>query len=174
MLVWLLISFYSGVALGFRGPHHPRSSVSHHHYSPQKEVKLTQDAELLHDASHLKEDMGPLADKLDLSKLSDQELEFYYFTLHDVDNNTKLDGLEILHAIQHTLHEHDDEGDNKQLRDSQHKDGEDDLPWIVELIDRVLAEDDLDNDGYLGYIEYMLGRQRNPGDEASKDRRLNI
>jgi len=29
--------------------------------------------------------------------------------LHDVDNNTKLDGLEILHALQHTLHENDEE-----------------------------------------------------------------
>lgn len=35
----------------FRGPHHPKSSVSHHHYVPIKDVKLTQDEELLHDAA---------------------------------------------------------------------------------------------------------------------------
>ncbi|GLH16333.1 Uncharacterized protein GBIM_20625 [Gryllus bimaculatus] len=29
-----------------------------------------------------------------------------------------------------------------------------------ELIDRVLLEDDLDRDGYLSYVEYVLGRQR--------------
>ncbi|XP_051176485.1 multiple coagulation factor deficiency protein 2 homolog [Leptopilina boulardi] len=174
MFLLLLISLHSGIAFGFRGPHHPQSSVSHHHYAPQKEIKLTQDAELLHDTSHLKEDMGPLADQLDLSKLSDQELEFYYFKLHDVDNNTKLDGLEILHAIQHTLHEHGNEGDNKELSDYQPKEQENDLPWIIELIDRVLEEDDLDNDGYLGYIEYMLGRQRDQGEKALKDRILNI
>lgn len=31
---------------------------------------------------------------------------------------------------------------------------------FAELIDKVLAEDDLDNDGYLSYIEYVLGRQK--------------
>lgn len=30
----------------------------------------------------------------------------------------------------------------------------------AELIDRVLEEDDLDQDGYLSYIEYVVGRQR--------------
>lgn len=29
-----------------------------------------------------------------------------------------------------------------------------------ELIDKVLEEDDLDRDGYLSYIEYVVGRQR--------------
>lgn len=177
MLLLLLISLHSGITLGFRGPHHPQSSVSHHHYAPQKDIKLTQDAQLLHDTSHLKEDMGPLADQLDLSNLTDQELEFYYFKLHDIDNNTKLDGLEILHAIQHTFHSVDNEGENNELSDYQHKEeeNENDLPWIIELIDRVLEEDDLDNDGYLGYIEYMLGRQRDQGNnKALKDKILNI
>lgn len=34
---------------------------------------------------------------------------FHNYRIHDVDNNTKLDGLEILHALQHTLHENDEE-----------------------------------------------------------------
>lgn len=32
---------------------------------------------------------------------------FKIFRVHDFDNNTKLDGLEILQAIQHTVHSHD-------------------------------------------------------------------
>lgn len=47
-----------------------------------------------------------------LEDMSDDELEFHYFKLHDFDNNTKLDGLEILNAIQHTAHNsagHEDE-----------------------------------------------------------------
>lgn len=32
--------------------------------------------------------------------------------------------------------------------------------FFKELIDKVLEEDDLDDDGYLGYTEYVLGRQR--------------
>ncbi|XP_011643434.1 multiple coagulation factor deficiency protein 2 homolog [Pogonomyrmex barbatus] len=150
MEIIFLISFCLGLATGFRGPHHPRSSVSHHHYTPQKEVKLTQDAELLHDATHLKEDMGYIGNQLDFSKMSEQEIEFHYFQIHDIDNNTKLDGLEIFHALEHTLHESDEE-DTMQ-------DTEQDL--IIELIDKVLEEDDLNNDGYLEYVEFVLGRQR--------------
>lgn len=39
----------------------------------------------------------------------------YFCRVHDSDNNSKLDGLEILQAIQHTSHEDDklpDEPDN--------------------------------------------------------------
>ncbi|KAG7198077.1 hypothetical protein KM043_018245 [Ampulex compressa] len=157
MVAVLLISLCIGVTSGFRGPHHPKSSVSHHHYVPQSNIKLTQDTELLHDATHLKEDMGPMGEQLDFSKMTAQEIEFHYFKVHDVDNNTKLDGLELLHAIQHSFHENRLADVEQGKRDIE---GEDDLPWIVGLIDKVLKEDDLDNDGYLGYIEYVIGRQR--------------
>ncbi|KAG5308671.1 MCFD2 protein, partial [Acromyrmex insinuator] len=151
--------FCLGLATGhFRGPHHPRSSVSHHHYTPDSDaIKLTQDDELLHDATHLKEDMGSMADQLDFSKMTEQEIEFHYFQIHDFDNNTKLDGLEILHALQHTMHENEEEGIQKPEED-----------WIVVLIDKVLEEDDLNNDGYLEYVEYVLGRQR---DHVAQDKR---
>ncbi|XP_024873954.1 multiple coagulation factor deficiency protein 2 homolog [Temnothorax curvispinosus] len=157
-----LISFYLGLATGhFRGPHHPKSSVSHHHHAPQNDVKLTQDAELLHDATHLKEDMGSMADQLDFSKMTEQEIEFHYFQIHDVDNNTKLDGLEILHALQHSLHESSAYSDEEDAMQS-------DQDWIVGLIDKVLEEDDLNNDGYLEYVEYVLGRQR---DHVTQEKR---
>ncbi|GAB1863965.1 Multiple coagulation factor deficiency protein 2-like protein [Camponotus japonicus] len=150
MEVILLITLWLGLATGhFRGPHHPKSGISHHHYTPQNEIKLTQDSELLHDTTHLKEDIGPMADQLDFSKMTEQEIEFYYFKIHDIDNNTKLDGLEILHALQHTLHEDGEETQSEQ-----------DLSWIVDLIDKVLAEDDVNNDGYLEYVEYVMGRKR--------------
>lgn len=46
-----MTAFFLEFALGFRGPHHPKSGISHHHYAPQKDgLKLTQDTELLHDA----------------------------------------------------------------------------------------------------------------------------
>ncbi|XP_011505808.1 PREDICTED: multiple coagulation factor deficiency protein 2 homolog [Ceratosolen solmsi marchali] len=153
MLVLLLIVFVLNVASSFRGPHHPRSSISHHHYTPQGHVKLTQDEELLHDTMHIKEDLGALGNQIDISKMSEQELEFHYFRLHDIDNNTKLDGLEMLHAIRHTLHDNDEDANEYYLDD-------DDLYWIVELIDKVLEEDDLDNDGYLGYVEFVHSRKR--------------
>ncbi|XP_011303917.1 multiple coagulation factor deficiency protein 2 homolog [Fopius arisanus] len=153
---------------GFRGPHHPRGSVSHHHYTPQRDVKLTQDTQLLHDTAHLIEDMGDFGNEIDVSKMTEQQLDFYYFQAHDVDNNTKLDGLEMLHAIQHSFHH--DEDDHEVVDEASQ------IPFIVELIDRVLEEDDLDHDGYLGYIEYVLARQKTGGDteKPQKDLKLEI
>ncbi|XP_034189627.1 multiple coagulation factor deficiency protein 2 homolog isoform X1 [Osmia lignaria lignaria] len=176
MLTTLFIGLCIGSSNGFRGPHHPRSDISHHHYSPQKNIKITQDANLLQDATHLKEDMGSMADQLDFSNMTEQEIEFHYFKVHDVDNNAKLDGLEILHAIQHTFHENKvtnnkGEGFSEETKSA---DCEDDLPWIVELIDKVLKEDDVDNDGYLGYVEYVLGRQRDHISQAKRNDKVKI
>lgn len=40
--------------------------------------------------------------------------------------------------------------------------------FVVGLIDKVLEEDDLNNDGYLEYVEYVLGRQR---DHVAQEKR---
>ncbi|XP_064214959.1 uncharacterized protein LOC664432 [Tribolium castaneum] len=150
-LIMVLIQASEG-----RGPHHPRGEavVKHVHYRPTKTApeKLTQDAELLHDKEHLQEHLEEIIKEPDLSKMTDEELEFYYFQVHDTDKNSKLDGLEILNAILHTAHE------------EKHEEGEDthsleDFEYYVELIDRVLAEDDSDKDGYLSYPEYTSGRR---------------
>ena len=37
--------------------------------------------------------------------------------LHDFDNNTKLDGLEILQAIHHTVHYHEEHNENEEPAD---------------------------------------------------------
>lgn len=46
--------------------------------------------------------------------------------------------------------------------------------YYQDLIDKVLKEDDLDNDGYLGYVEYVLGRQRDHIVQAKRDTNLRI
>lgn len=105
-----------------------------------------------------------------------------------MDNNTKLDGLEILHAIQHTLHDSEEHATDDKIQDLNS------LPWIVgediiieflyyikkkihkfisfvkDIIDRVMEEDDLDNDGYLGYTEFVLGRQKDEKQLDSKNK----
>lgn len=54
--------------------------------------------------------------------------------LHDFDNNTKLDGLEILHAIRHTL-EHEqfkqEKGSNAQLDTANYKKTAQDLTNFI-------------------------------------------
>jgi len=176
---------------GFRGPHHPRSSQQHQHYVPSsdsdKAAKLTHDKQLLHDKEHLKEDLGEWLFQ-DGKEMSPEEMEFHYFKTHDFDNNSKLDGLEILQAISHILpmtevtggaegatsdgsHSHSASASHQtQLTEGQkeemRKQREEDFNYYVDLIDKVLQEDDLDRDGYLSYVEYSIGRRRE--EEAAK------
>ena len=35
------------------------------------------------------------------SEMTEEELQFHYFKLHDYDNNNKLDGIEIINAMTH-------------------------------------------------------------------------
>lgn len=85
--------------------------------------------------------------------MTDEELEFHYFHLHDFDKNKHLDGLEILQAIKHTIHE-DELGENDLEVEK------DDMAYYIALIDKLLEEDDTNRDGLLSYTEYVLGRKR--------------
>lgn len=38
---------------------------------------------------------------MDTSKMSEQELQFHYFKMHDNDNNNKLDGCELIKSLIH-------------------------------------------------------------------------
>ncbi|CAH1159497.1 unnamed protein product [Phaedon cochleariae] len=149
-----------------RGPHHPRGDKivkRHVHYKPIKDAseKLTEDVQLLHDQEHLQEHLDEIIPEPDFSKMSDEELEFYYFQVHDSDKNSKLDGLEILQAISHT-DEHGDSYEEDGENDMSSTTEKSDLEYYVELIDQVLREDDIDDDGYLSYAEYVARRRNKP------------
>ena len=47
---------------------------------------------------HIKEHLGA---PIDTSKMSEEELQFHYFKMHDADGNNKLDGLELVASLQH-------------------------------------------------------------------------
>merc|ERR1711862_611916 len=85
---------------------HGASAHSHgaHSHSGAGEARPTgfHDPNVVQDAGHIKEHYEGKAD-IDESKMTPEELEFHYFQLHDFDNNTKLDGLEILAALTHLL-----------------------------------------------------------------------
>ncbi|XP_046384149.1 multiple coagulation factor deficiency protein 2 homolog [Ischnura elegans] len=181
--------------LNMRGPHHPRSpevpSPAHHgHYQLHRPAqgapsKITQDTKLLRDEEHIREDLEHLLPGEDTKKMSPEELEFYYFKLHDFDNNTKLDGLEILQAIQHVMHSSEEQGEPEGSKPEEGQETvpganlieeaerlDDDFSYFVELIDKVLEEDDLDNDGFLSYIEYVKGRKKDQIKREQKNRRM--
>ena len=48
----------------------------------------------------MKEHLKEMVDK-PKDQMTEEELEFHYFKLHDYDNNNKLDGVEIVKAITH-------------------------------------------------------------------------
>ena len=49
-----------------------------------------------------------------VSEMSDEEKSFYYFKIHDTDNNNNLDGLEMIKAA---LHRHG--GDNEHADEDE-------------------------------------------------------
>lgn len=49
-------------------------------------------------SSHIGEHVGV---PVDTSKMSEQELQFHYFKMHDADNNNKLDGCELVKSLIH-------------------------------------------------------------------------
>ncbi|ELU03763.1 hypothetical protein CAPTEDRAFT_101837 [Capitella teleta] len=96
---------------------------------------------------HINEHLDGVA-KMNASQMTQEELEFHYFKLHDFDNNTMLDGLEIFKALTHLL-PYDDQDDVQKVD-----------PRGKNIVDNVLKEDDIDDDGYLTYAEYVLARRR--------------
>ena len=116
---------------------------------------------------------------------SDEAMEFHYFKLHDFNNDNKLDGLELGKSfVQHNsfyfividqhckdshfissffiytgaamTHYHDGgsegEGRRKQIDLS-----DDELEM---LINQILKDDDLNDDGYVDYYEFVKAQRR--------------
>lgn len=70
----------------------------HDHAHARNPQKLLNTANLEHEKAHIVEHM---AVPIDTSKMSDQELQFHYFKMHDADNNNKLDGCELIKSLIH-------------------------------------------------------------------------
>ncbi|EDV22091.1 Multiple coagulation factor deficiency protein 2-like protein [Trichoplax sp. H2] len=102
----------------------------------------------IQDRDHLEEH---LRDQIDIDtneKMDSEKMNFHFFKLHDYDDNSKLDGLEIMAALSHH-----NKANDKAIDDSD----------VVNTVDEVLKEDDLDGDGYLDYTEFL----RSQGKQSS-------
>ncbi|XP_062565844.1 multiple coagulation factor deficiency protein 2 homolog [Armigeres subalbatus] len=131
--------FDSAVA---KGPHHPKGDFS------ARSKKL--DEHLHAQDEHMQEDMKQFSfGEKELANMSDDEKNFYFFKLHDSDNNDHLDGLEILHAATH----HSDGHVHKLDRDGGEDESDDNS--VIDVIDDFIAYADLDQNGLLTYPEYM-------------------
>ena len=96
-----------------------------------------------------------------------EALQFHYFKLHDHDNNNKLDGLELGAAMTH-FHEMSDEEADVPPSGIAMEDDE-----LSNLVDLILKEDDLNDDGYVDYYEFVMAQRRHqpeaPPTQDSRD-----
>ncbi|CAG8765818.1 16179_t:CDS:2, partial [Funneliformis caledonium] len=81
-----------------------------------------------------------------LEDLADDDDLYYLFTIHDVNNDGFLDGHELREAFTDNIIGSNDEQPPLKLEE------------IIEMIDHVLLEDDMDNDGKVGWEEYLLSQ----------------
>ncbi|XP_072401426.1 uncharacterized protein [Diabrotica undecimpunctata] len=118
-------------------PVHQQQHHDHQHNHDQPQQILNA-ANVAQEAEHIAEHMDV---PIDTSKMSEQELQFHYFKMHDADNNNKLDGCELIKSL---IHWHDGDDSAKSLSDEA----------ISKYVDEFLTRIDPDNDGYISYVEY--------------------
>ncbi|ESO87697.1 hypothetical protein LOTGIDRAFT_234943 [Lottia gigantea] len=122
------------------------------------------DSNMVHNEQHIKEHMQ---NEVNVNKpMSKEEMEFNYFRLHDTSKDNRLDGLEILAALSHMMpapeflpqeiqgKTPEEVAAMKAAREKEMFDN------YVQIIDKVLQEDDRDQDGYLSYAEFQMARRR--------------
>jgi hypothetical protein len=86
---------------------------------------------------------GHMEVPIDTSKMTNEELQFHYFKMHDSDNNNKLDGCELIKSL---IHWH--EGDQHFVMSDDEISG---------TLDSTLKVLDRDGDGMVDYVEYRMG-----------------
>lgn len=80
-------------------------------------------------------------------QMTQEEQNFYYFKLHDYDNNNKLDGLELVSAFAHSDEKHDDQNQQEQVLKVPRMSDDD----LIKLIDEIMRDEDIDKDGFISY-----------------------
>ncbi|XP_015840742.1 multiple coagulation factor deficiency protein 2 homolog isoform X2 [Tribolium castaneum] len=116
-----------------------QQAPQHHHGQPQQILNA---ANIAHEKEHIAEHMEV---PIDTSKMSEQELQFHYFKMHDADNNNKLDGCELIKSLIHWHGKRDIV--SAPLFDDD---------TITQLVDQILQLMDRNIDGFVDYGEYRL------------------
>ena len=100
---------------------------------------------------------------IDTSQMTEKELQFHYFKMHDTDSNNKLDGLELVKSL---IHWHDEKNHEQKEGESKPE------PKIFldeelkNMIDPILESDDKNKDGFIDYPEFIAAQQAAAKSEA--------
>ncbi|CAF0855472.1 unnamed protein product [Rotaria sp. Silwood1] len=140
-----LLSIYGTNGHGQHGSNSQTSVGGQPHISRKMEDHVD-------DINHIRKDLQGQINK-PTEHLTAEEKKFYYFKLHDTNNDNRLDGLEVMAAFKH---EHQDEelydsniDEHNNIKPESVSDEE-----LINIIDDILKEEDLDNDGYISYEEF--------------------
>jgi hypothetical protein len=134
----------------------PRQQHNHNHNHGGQPKVLHKD--LKHEAEHMQEHMDI---PMDTSKMTEQELQFHYFKMHDSDGNDKLDGCELVKSLihWHDAANHDPKAgplpDAKIFKDTE----------LINMIDPILEADDRNKDGFIDYPEFIAAQQAQTASE---------
>ncbi|XP_064485034.1 multiple coagulation factor deficiency protein 2 homolog [Ornithodoros turicata] len=143
---------------------------------PQQGLAAQQGGSFIHnkahvqDRAHIQEHLSEVVgNNQDLSKMSEEELQFHYFKLHDSDDNNKLDGLELIKSL---IHWHVEESKHIQQQQGQQA-GQQTPPHVQHgttklftdqelsaLIDPILEMDDRNRDGFIDYPEFVAAQKQ--------------
>ncbi|CAG9799903.1 unnamed protein product [Chironomus riparius] len=110
---------------------------------------------LMQEKDHIAEHMEV---PIDTSKMSEQELQFHYFKMHDADNNNKLDGCELIKSLIHWHEQGSKQPEQQQVPHVEEKIFSDEE--LNTLIDPILTSDDINKDGFIDYPEFIRAQQK--------------
>jgi len=123
----------------------------------QTQPNLLRDKTHVQDREHIKEHLQGVVNTPDVSKMTEEELQFHYFKMHDNDDNNKLDGGELIKSV---LHWHVEE--SMSMGEKAPKEGTTKIFQDNELtlmIDPILDMDDRNKDGFIDYPEFVQAQK---------------
>lgn len=126
--------------------------LTHNHPEISSQSSLIRDKSHVQDKTHIKEHLQELNFKPDFNEISEKELEFYYFKMHDNDGNNKLDGCELIKSV---LHWHEEQ--SQMMGAPPHPTIMSDWELSM-LVNPILDLDDTNQDGFIDYAEFVAAQ----------------
>lgn len=143
--------------------HPPQQQMPHgggHDHGHHGQQQVLNAGNIREERQHIAEHMEV---PIDTSKMTDEELQFHYFKMHDADNNNKLDGCELIKSLIH-WHAQGSTDNKMEVPSVEEKVFSDEE--LTTLIDPILSTDDLSYDGFIDYPEFIRAQQKSAAQES--------
>ncbi|EJY57956.1 AAEL017253-PC [Aedes aegypti] len=139
----------------------PQQQQQQHQQPPQGHAPHHGQPQQVLNANNIQQEKAHIAEHMDVpidtSKMSEQELQFHYFKMHDSDNNNKLDGCELIKSL---IHWHEESKNQEQTGQPGHQDKIFSNDELSALIDPILSSDDHNRDGFIDYPEFVRAQHK--------------